>query len=310
MSDRPRTESLSHTGRPNHWAAETAQWAVVVVVSGWLTAAGPFPRLVTSGGDWHRLSPGLEVSERALADSESAGPVRVVVVRVDPARYDFSLEAAISPGGTTPEWTIDRAPASASIAVNAGQFVGAAPWGWIVHRGREARPPGKGPLSSTLVFGRDGITRLVDADGLAALRDSGIADEAIQSYPTLLRGAGEVPPALLHRGHGVDLAHRDSRLAVGLLPDRKLVIALTRYDRFGGALSSVPLGPTVPEMAFLMRRLGCLRAVSLDGGLSSQLLLRDSTGHEHAWRGWRAVPIGLVASSRQLSAAAFLGPRR
>jgi len=284
-------------GPPSRRVIGAARWAIVVGVTG--TLAGAPSARPPAPLDWHHVSPGLEWAERPLADSESAGPVRVIVVRVDPAQYRFSLEAAISPGGTTPEWSIDQAPASAVLALNAGQFMGAAPWGWIVHLGREARPPGTGPLSSALVFGRDGITRLVDADDLAAVRDSGVADEAIQSYPTLLRGSGEIPPQLLHPGLGVDLAHRDSRLAVGLLSDGRLLIALTRYDRFGSALSSMPLGPTVPEMASLMRRLGCVRAVSLDGGLSSQLLVRDSATHVMAWRGWRTVPIGLVATSRQ-----------
>jgi len=247
---------------------------------------------------WYRAVPGLEWSERVLADSESAGPVRVVIVRVDPARFRFDLEAAISPGGTTPEWTIDDAGPAAVLALNAGQFTGAAPWGWIVHHGREARPPGTGPLSSAIVFDRNGQVRVLDPRELAVARDSGIAEEAIQSYPTLLRGDAEIPAPFTHAGSGVDITHRDSRLAVGLLADGRLLIVLTRYARFGSALADVPLGPTVGEMASLMQRLGCRRAVSLDGGLSSQLSVRDSSGTAHRWPGWRTVPIGLVAIPR------------
>ena len=54
----------------------------------------------------------------------------------------------------------------------------------------------------------------------------------------------------------------------------------------------------IPEMADIMRSLGCVRAVALDGGLSSQLLVRDTLGASHAWRGWRPVPIGLFAMRR------------
>jgi hypothetical protein len=56
----------------------------------------------------------------------------------------------------------------------------------------------------------------------------------------------------------------------------------------------VPLGLTLGEMAGVMRTLGCGRAVSLDGGISAQLLLREGD-HKKIWRGWRRVPLGLVA---------------
>ena len=250
---------------------------------------------VAASWDVHRAGPGLEWAERPLADSETGSPTRLVVVWIDPARYRFSLAAAVSAGGTQPEWSIDRAPPSAGVAINAGQFAGASPWGWVVHQGIEARPPGVGPLSSAVVFGKDGRLRLVDADALEDVRDSGVAAEAIQSYPTLLHGSGEVPLALRRPGRGVDLTHRDSRLAVGITHDGRLVIALTHFDGLGGTLPSAPWGPTIPEMVAIMRRLGCVRAVSLDGGLSSQLLVRDSAGVVRSWHGWRAVPMGLFA---------------
>ena len=36
----------------------------------------------------------------------------------------------------------------------------------------------------------------------------------------------------------------------------------------------------------------------LDGGISGQLLARDSTGRAHAWRAWRKVPVGMVVDAR------------
>jgi hypothetical protein len=47
-----------------------------------------------------------------------------------------------------------------------------------------------------------------------------------------------------------------------------------------------------------MGALGCARAVMLDGGISAQLALREAGGREHRWRGWRAVPLGLVVRGR------------
>jgi hypothetical protein len=55
-------------------------------------------------------------------------------------------------------------------------------------------------------------------------------------------------------------------------------------------------------MADVMRGLGCVRAVSLDGGVSAQMMLREH-GRPLIWRGWRRVPLGLVAEPRDPAAA-------
>jgi hypothetical protein len=52
-------------------------------------------------------------------------------------------------------------------------------------------------------------------------------------------------------------------------------------------------------MAALMGALGCYRAVMLDGGLSSQLLLRDAAGLMELWPGLRRVPLALEAVPRR-----------
>jgi exopolysaccharide biosynthesis protein len=103
---------------------------------------------------------------------------------------------------------------------------------------------------------------------------------------------------LLDAALGVDLKHRDSRLALGELRDGRIVIALTRFEGLGGVLASLPLGLTTPEMAALMGALGARRAVALDGGISSQLLIREGT-RTRTWPGWRRVPLGLLAVPRR-----------
>jgi exopolysaccharide biosynthesis protein len=263
-------------------------WRRLAALAATLAFASDHHASATRALEWRRAAPGLEWAESRTYDT------RLVVVRIDPTRYRFHLAAGVSPGGTTPEWTVDRAPVAAALALNAGQFTGAAPWGWIVHEGIETRPPGIGPLSTAIIFTHEGRVRLVEAESLSAIRDSGIAEEAVQSYPTLLHGNAELPAALTEASSPIDLAHRDGRLALGVTAAGRVVIALTRYDLI------VPgaMGPTVPEMAEIMRSLGCVRAVSLDGGLSSQMLIRDTNGTALTWRGWRAVPIGLFAMER------------
>ena len=59
-----------------------------------------------------------------------------------------------------------------------------------------------------------------------------------------------------------------------------------------------PVGPTTPETAALMGALGYARAGMLDGGLSSQLLVRGNTGIVQRRPGMRRVPLGLEILAR------------
>jgi hypothetical protein len=265
------------------------------------TVWAPLPALA-DGVRWRPGAPGVEWGELRLAGVGEAWRLRVIAVRVDPRRVRLSLRAAAVPGQRRGAWTVDSAGADAALALNAGQFAGATPWGWLVHAGREYRAPGAGALAPAVVVDTAGRVRLVPADSLAALRDAaargeGGVREAFQSYPALLAG-GEVPAPLHAPGRGVDVAHRDARLALGTLPDGRVLLALTRFDALGGALDAAPFGPTVPEMAAVMGALGARDAVLLDGGISGQLLVRDARGAARRWPGLRRVPLGLVGVAR------------
>jgi exopolysaccharide biosynthesis protein len=80
--------------------------------------------------------------------------------------------------------------------------------------------------------------------------------------------------------------------------DGRVIIALTRFDALDGAMDCVPFGLTTPEMPALMGAPGCRSAVALDGGISSQLRLRDTSGTLQEWRGLRKVPLALLAFPR------------
>ena len=243
---------------------------------------------------WRAASPGVEWGELALSGGGEAWRLRAIVVRVDPARVTFALDTLTRDAGTLGGWTVDSVGADAVVALNAGQFAGGRPWGWVVRDGAELRPPAIAPLASTVVVRRGGAVALADP-GQAVRSDS--VSLAFQSYPTLLAGDGEIPRALRASGRGVDVAPRDARLAVGERRDGRLLFLLTRFDALGEPLGVLPFGPTVPELAALMGALGCRRAVALDGGISGQLLVREG-GAVHAWRGLRRVPLGLVVVRR------------
>lgn len=248
---------------------------------------------------WRGASPGIEWGEAELSASGEGWRTKLVVVRIDPARHRFALQLGQGMN-FAPNWAVDSAGDSALVAVNAGQFGRMLPWGWLVTAGRELAPPGFGPLSMAVVFDSSGAVRFVDADSIAGARARGHIANTFQSYPTLLAGDGDVPALLRAESSPpvIDLGHRDSRVAIGEMRDGRIVIAITRFNALGDAAAKVPFGLTVPEMAALMGGLGCRRAVSLDGGISGQLSVREAGGPVRKWTGWRYVPLGLLVLSR------------
>jgi hypothetical protein len=267
--------------------------------SGGLTP-GPAPDV-----EWRAADAGLDRTVIDVAGGGEGWRTRVVAVRVDPARFTFRLRARLR--GAEPAWSVQRAPASAVMAVNAGQFNGITPWGWLVMAGEEIRPPGTGPLSTGIAWDRAGRMHWLRPDEIQSWRltlsrrsfseGGGEIVEAFQSYPMLIDHRGEIPRQIREAGLGVDVEHRDARVAIGALPDGRAVVAITRFNGFGPLSPAVPLGLNLSEMAAVMRRLGCVRAVSLDGGVSAQLLTRER-GRTHIWHGWRRVPLGLVAEPK------------
>lgn len=251
--------------------------------------------VLTRAVRWRTLRPGLESGRLDLSGDGVAWRIAVVLARVEPARFRFALDTVTRDGAAA--WTIDRAR-GAALAVNAGQFEGGSPWGWVVHGGVELQPPGYGPLSAALVVDRNGRIELLDPDEMLAAQRSGRVLEAFQSYPAILVDDGRVPEPLRATGRGVDLVHRDSRFGVCVLRDGRLLFALTRFMSPGSVLARLPFGPTTPEMAAIMGALGCRRAVLLDGGLSGQMALSDARSTSHRWPGLRPVPLGLLARPR------------
>jgi hypothetical protein len=256
---------------------------------------GPNP-ITSKAVHWSVLRPGLESARLDLWGDHVGQHVAVILARLDPAKFTLQLDKATN--NSRPAWSIDSVPPNSALAVNAGQFEGDRPWGWLVRGGKELQPPRPGPLSSALVVDRGGRASIIDADEIPGARKRNDIVTAFQSYPAILMGHGRVPDPLRAPGRGVDLDHRDSRLALGLLPDGRLLIALTRFAGAGSILSQLPMGPTTAEMAAIMGALGCRRAVLLDGGLSGQLMIRDARNKIQRWPGLRAVPLGLTAISK------------
>jgi exopolysaccharide biosynthesis protein len=270
---------------------EEVWWRSADAPQRWPTAMPAVAQAV----QWRTLQPGLEYGHLELAGDGVSWRIAVVLARLDPARFRLELDARYAWNGGA-AWTIGQA-GTAALAVNAGQFQGGSPWGWVVHRGEELQPPGSGPLSAALVLDRNGRIDMLAPDEIATARASGRVAEAIQSYPAILVGDGEVPEQLRAPNRGVNLGHRDSRLGACVMRDGSLLFALTRFLSPTSPLSRLPFGPTTPEMAALMGALGCRRAVLLDGGLSAQMAF-GADGESLRWPGLRAVPLGLTVRPR------------
>jgi hypothetical protein len=257
--------------------------------------SGPDPRL-RAALTWQPLAAGVAWADLELEGSAPAWRTRLIVVRIDPGRVRFSLEMALSPNDGRPAWSIDRAPPDALVAVNAGQFLMTMPWGWLVMNGIQRLAPGTGPLSTAMAVDSAGVVHWVAGDSLADAPPAAVT--AFQSYPTLLQ-AGLIPEPLRVPGAGVDLEHRDARLAIGGMSDGRLLIVMTRYASLGEVAEALPIGPTTPEMAAILGALGAIDAVMLDGGISAQMMLNDpKAGHRRRWPGWRKVPLALIVKPR------------
>ena len=275
---------------------------LVAAAAGAIAGADPTPRLsvdrlpdrLDRSVAWRAGAEGIEYGELQLTGSGEAWRTRVIVARLDPRRVALSLEAAFTEDAL---WTVGHAGSSAALAVNAGQFRGSLPWGWVVTGGRQLLSPGQGPLAGAVVVNPSGAVRIVPPDEVAAEQRRGEAREAFQSYPMLLEN-GAPPEALVRPGLGVAVEHRDARLALGTLPDGRVVVALSRFDALGPRLGRLPFGFTSAEMARVMRALGCRDAILLDGGVSGQLMVREESGAARTWAGMRSVPLGLVARSK------------
>jgi hypothetical protein len=234
------------------------------------------------------VAPGVTLERLQLRGSGEARWTELVVVRLAPGVVRFALDTAFDHGRR--HWTLERASPRALLAVNAGQFEADLPWGGVRLDGHDWLPAGRGPLVSTVTV--DSAGRLTLAHGGGAL--PAWARWGFQSYPTLLAG-GEVPAPLRASGLGLDVAHRDARLAIGTTVDGTLVVAMTRFVGLGERLGLLPFGLTTPEMAAVMGLLGARDAVLLDGGISAQLQVRLPGGRTARWPGLRAVPLALVA---------------
>lgn len=259
-------------------------------------AAGTIAGVLSNQVSWRQAQPGLHWAELELNAGALGLPVRAILARIDPRQFEFELQTLLKANRVSGAWTIDSVPPNAALALNAGQFKEAGPWGWVVLDGVTENLPGPGSLAAAIAFDTAGAVHWLAPAQLVRARHDRAIRYAFQSYPLLLLN-GAIPKDALNK-RLVDLAHRDARLVFAQQADGLLLIVLTRFDALGGRVERVPIGLTLPETVVLMRALGARHAIMLDGGISAQMIVREANGNLLRWPGLRAVPLALIASPR------------
>jgi hypothetical protein len=201
----------------------------VMILATWL--------VVTHGLFWNAVRPGVWQSEMKMATTGPLAKVRVVAIRLDPSRLDFSLDTATSDYGMRGAWTIDALPPACVLAFIAGQFTGGYPWGWLVRDGVVSRKPGLGTLAMAFVLD----SRTVSSR-LTSYRPCAGMCAWLSIVPVAAGCDGREPWEPAARA-GINLNHRDSRLALGILDDGSLVVALTRFAGLVGRPRRCPGDP-------------------------------------------------------------------
>lgn len=195
------------------------------------------PMPTASALNWETRSPGLETAELELRVKDVVVD-RMVLVRIDPARYRFSVHWDTTATRTAEDWQREL---GAAVVVNGSYFGGDdhAPLTPLRISGKPAGPTSYQSTHGAFVAdgGRVDILDLKDRD---VFQTTGIFPEAMVSYPLLIDGKGENRAV----ESKVWLA---SRNFVGIDGEGRVVLGTTEtgfftLHRLGEFIKAAPLG--------------------------------------------------------------------
>ncbi len=240
-------------------------------------APAPLPTGLPDSG-WHSLRPGLEKRTIDLLDGAGQRSERLTLLRLEPARFEFSVHAHPRPQ-TLEEW---QAETEALVVINGGYFR---------QEGEDYLPTGL-----TVVDGKPSGSSYGDFAGMFAVGASGpelrwlarqpfdpseVLQSALQSFPLLVKPGGEL---------GFPAQYEDNQAA------RRSVIARDRVGRFLFIAAQQGIFTLHTLSQYLVDSdLELDIALNLDGGPSTGLLLADPLEVVHSFT---ALPVVITARSK------------
>ena len=121
---------------------------------------------------------------------------------------------------------------------------------------------------ATMALGSGGRPLLLVPDSNRLWEEGLPHPDVMTAGPMLLKDGAEVP----QRDDRTFVTNRYNRTALGLRGDGSVLLLVA-----DGLVRHKAEGLTLPELARLMRWLGCTDAINLDGGGSSTIYVRDAT---------------------------------
>lgn len=252
-----------------YWSDENNGWTEIPLALRVRRHWGEADHVLQPG--WEQVHPGLDTAELSFLRPPDPRDVDVVLVRVDPARWQFRVYGR-------DDWSRDSVSALAqeaglTFAVNGPYFAEDGPLGLVVSDGVFRNRQGSRRAAHFLVDQPGTLPRIVNERGtdVAGVR------EGLQGFPSIMT-ARKTYSYLRTGGRGFDIQVADRRTAACTTPSGEMVFLAT--DTWIGGLS-------LAELATVMGALGCVDAMAFDGGASTGMWIAG----EREVRGLDDVPV-------------------
>ncbi len=230
---------------------------------------------------WQEAAPGLALAEMRLSHPPSPLSVELVLVRIDPAKWQFRVWGRA-------DWS--RAPvrtlakeAGLTLAVNGPYFAEKGPIGLVVSDGISRNRQASKRAAHFLVGAGALRPRIVNQRNA----DVGGVVQGFQGFPGIMTG-GRTYTYLRTGGGGFPVRVAERRTAACITRNKMVVLLVT--DTLVGGVS-------LSELATVLGALDCVDAMAFDGGASTAMSVQ-LPGAEREVQGYDSVPVILGVSPR------------
>lgn len=258
-----------------YWSDETHGWTEIPLALRMRRHWGEADHVLQPG--WEQVQPGLDMAELSFLRPPDPRGVDILLVRVDPARWQFRVYGR-------DDWSRGSVSALANeaglaFAVNGPYFAEDGPLGLVVSDGVFRNRQGSRRAAHFLVDEPGTLPRIVNERGTDV---TGVR-EGFQGFPSIMTGR-KTYSYLRTGGRGFDVQVVDRRTAACTTASGEMIFLTT--DTWIGGLS-------LSELATVMGALGCVDAMAFDGGASTGMWIDGKS----EVRGLDEVPVivGVIA---------------